>query len=140
MIGKYIVRRAPSGIRFNLVATNGQIIATSEIYSTRAACLGGIDSIRRNAPDAALEDQCVQGFAVCRHPKFEVYRDRSGQFRFRLKARNGEIIAASEGYTTKANCLKGMASLRRNAGAPIAEERDTAGKGCAADLSPAAKT
>ncbi len=123
MTGKYVVRKVPTGIRFNLLATNGQVIATSETYATRTACLGGIASIRRVAPDAALEDQCVPGFSICRHPKFEVYRDRSGQFRFRLKARNGEIIAASEGYTTKANCLKGIASLRRNANSPIEEEK-----------------
>jgi len=39
------------------------------------------------------------------NPKFEVYKDAAGEFRFRLKAPNGEIIAVSEGYTTKANCL-----------------------------------
>ena len=85
-MGRYLIRKVPSGIKFNLMATNGQVIATSEIYSTRTACLGGIASIRRNAPTAALEDQCIQNFAVCRHPKFEIYRDRAGQFRFRLNA------------------------------------------------------
>ena len=44
---------------------------------------------------------------------FEVYEDKGGEFRFRLKARNGEVIAASEGYTTKAACLKGIASVKR---------------------------
>lgn len=47
--------------------------------------------------------------------KFEVYRDKAGEFRFRLKAANGEVIALSEGYTTKAACLKGIESVQKNA-------------------------
>ncbi len=47
--------------------------------------------------------------------KFEVYRDQSGEFRFRLVAPNGETIASGEGYTTKANCLHGINSIKENA-------------------------
>ena len=46
-------------------------------------------------------------------PKFEVYRDTAGQFRFRLKAQNGEIVLASEGYTAKASCEHGISSVRK---------------------------
>ena len=53
------------------------------------------------------------------NPKFEMYRDRAGQFRFRLKARNGKIIAVSEGYTTRTACENGMDSVIKNA--PLAE-------------------
>ena len=49
------------------------------------------------------------------NPKFEVYRDEAGQFRFRLKAPNGEIVLASEGYTAKASCEHGISSVRKNA-------------------------
>lgn len=52
-------------------------------------------------------------------PKFEVYKDSKGEYRFRLKAPNGEVIAVSEGYTTKANCMNGIESVRENA--PIAK-------------------
>jgi uncharacterized protein YegP (UPF0339 family) len=52
-------------------------------------------------------------------PRFEIFTDDVGQFRFRLKAPNEEIIAASEGYTTKESCEKGIESVRRNA--PIAK-------------------
>ncbi len=48
-------------------------------------------------------------------PKFEVYIDSKGEYRFRLKAPNGEVIAVSEGYTTKANCMNGIESVRKNA-------------------------
>jgi uncharacterized protein len=47
--------------------------------------------------------------------KFEVYKSKSGEFRFRLKAANGETIAASEGYKTKASCLNGIESVKKNA-------------------------
>lgn len=56
--------------------------------------------------------------------KFEVYKDSSGQFRFRLKAANNEIIAVSEAYTTKASCMNGVESVKTNA--PIAEIDDQA--------------
>jgi uncharacterized protein YegP (UPF0339 family) len=49
--------------------------------------------------------------------KFELYKDKSGEFRFRLKAGNGEVIATSgESYTTKASALNGIDSIKRNAG------------------------
>lgn len=48
--------------------------------------------------------------------KFEVYKDKAGQHRFRLKAGNGEIILTSEGYKDKAGCANGIASVKKNAG------------------------
>ena len=50
------------------------------------------------SPIAKLEDQTTEGFETVTNPKFEVYQDKAGEYRFRLKARNGEIIAVSEGY------------------------------------------
>lgn len=47
--------------------------------------------------------------------KFEVYTDKAGKFRFRLKAGNGETIAASEAYESKASALNGVESVKRNA-------------------------
>ena len=47
--------------------------------------------------------------------KFEVYQDKSGKYRFRLKAGNGEIIASGEAYESKAGCLKGIESVKKNA-------------------------
>ena len=55
----------------------------------------------------AAEDENAEGGV------FEVYQDKAGEYRFRLKARNGEVIASSEGYTTKASCLKGVAAVKR---------------------------
>ena len=114
-MGKFVVRTVSSGIKFDLKATNGQVIATSEVYESKAACLNGIESVKKNAPIASLEDQTAEGFETAVHPKFELYQDKAGEYRFRLKARNGEIIAVSEGYTTKTNCENGIESGRKNA-------------------------
>lgn len=113
------IKKVNTGIMFNLKADSGQVIATSEVYTTAASCKNGIESVRRNAPIAALEDQTVEGFAAAKRPRFEIYVDNAGEFRFRLKATNGEIIAASEGYKAKESCENGIQSVRENA--PVAE-------------------
>ncbi len=114
--GKFVIKTTPSGaFRFNLVAANGQVIATSENYSSLASCKNGIESVIKNAPIAYYEDQTVEGYAKTVNPKFELYSDRIGEFRFRLKARNGEIIAVSEGYKGKQSCENGIESVRKNA-------------------------
>ena len=114
-MSKFVIRNVASGIKFALKATNGQVIATSEVYGSKAACENGIESVRKNAPIAAFEDQTVEGFETAANPKFEMYKDKGGEFRFRLKARNGQIIATSEGYSSKASCENGIESVRKNA-------------------------
>ncbi len=114
-MSKFVIREVASGIKFDLKAANGQVILTSEVYSAKAACLKGIESIRKNAPAANVENQTEEGYETLTHPKFEMYQDKGGEFRFRLKARNGEIIGTSEGYTAKAGCLNGIESVKKNA-------------------------
>ena len=114
-MGKFVVKTTKTGFVFNLKAGNGEVIAVSEVYSTETACMNGIESVRKNAVAAKLEDQTVEGYETVTNPKFEVYVDKAGEFRFRLKARNGEIIAVGEGYKAKASCLNGIDSIRRNA-------------------------
>lgn len=122
-MGKFVVKEAKGGFRFNLKAANGEIIGVSEVYTAENACLNGIESVRKNAVEAKLEDQTVADFAPVTNPKFEVYKDKAGEFRFRLKARNGEIILTGEGYKAKASCLNGIDSIRRNApDSPIVRE------------------
>ena len=114
-MGKFVVKTTKTGFVFNLKAGNGEVIAVSEVYTTEAACMKGIESVKKNSVTAKLEDQTVEGFETVTNPKFEVYTDKAGEFRFRLKARNGEIIAVGEGYKAKASCLNGIDSIRRNA-------------------------
>jgi uncharacterized protein YegP (UPF0339 family) len=113
-MGKFIVKKASTGYMFNLLAGNGEIIATSEIYTSEASCLNGVESVSVNAPIANFEDQTDDPVKTAVNPKFEMYKDKAGEFRFRLKAKNGEIIAVSEGYKAKAGCLNGIDSVRKN--------------------------
>lgn len=122
-MGKFVIRKVNSGIKFDLKATNGQVIATSEVYTTEAACRNGIASVQKNAPIAAVEDQTAEGYATEKHPKFEMYLDKAGEYRFRLKATNGQVIATSEGYKAEASCVNGIESVKKNAvDAEIVEE------------------
>ena len=114
-MGKFVIKETGTGVKFDLKAGNGEVIATSEVYSGEAACKNGIESVKTNAPIANFEDQTVEGYETAKNPKFEMYTDKAGEFRFRLKARNGEIIATSEGYKAKASCLNGIESVRKNA-------------------------
>ena len=122
-MGKFVMRKTNTGIKFDLKAGNGEVIATSEVYAAEASCKNGIESVRKNAPIAAVEDQTVEGYAVQKHPKFEIYTDKAGEFRFRLKATNGQIIAVSEGYKAMASCKNGIESVKKNAvDAPVVVE------------------
>lgn len=121
-MGKFLVKKTNTGFKFDLYASNGQVIATSEVYSSETACLKGTESVAKNAPIANLEDQTEDPVQSAVNPKFEVYADKAGEFRFRLKARNGEIIAVSEGYKAKASCMNGIESVRKNAVDPEIEK------------------
>ena len=124
-MGKFIIKTTNSGYRFNLLATNGQVIATGETYSSEDACRSGIESVRTSCL-GPIEDQTVENFEVQSHPKFEVYQDKVGEFRFRLKARNGQIVAVGEGYKRLASCLNGVDSIKRNAPeAPVIVDETT---------------
>lgn len=112
-MGKFIVKEVKTGTKFDLVAGNGEVIGTSEVYSSKAACLKGIDSVINHSAKANIEDQTAGETAT--NPKFEIYTDKAGEFRFRLKASNGEIILASEGYKAKASCKNGIESVIKNA-------------------------
>lgn len=114
-MGTFIIKRTSTGVMFNLKAGNGEIIASSEVYSSRSACEKGVESVRKNAVAAKVEDQTVDGYTPLTNPKFEIYLDEGGRFRFRLKAQNGGLLIYSEGYTAKANCKNGIDSVRRNA-------------------------
>ena len=122
-MGKFVIRRVNSGIKFDLRAANGHTILTSEVYTTEAACRKGIASVRKNGATQKLENHTEEGWKQLTNPKFEMYQDKAGDYRFRLKARNGEIIAVSENYNAKAGCLNGIESVQKNAPeAEIVEE------------------
>ena len=114
-MGKFVIKESDAGCSFSLVAGNGQIIGTSQVYSSMDACKNGIESVKTNAPIAEIEDQTKEGFEEKTNPKFEIYVDKAGEFRFRLTAKNGQNILASEGYSQMAGCTNGIESVRTNA-------------------------
>lgn len=114
-MSRFVIRNVPSGFKFDLKAPNGERILSSEVYLTLSACRRGIESVRKNAPRAPLFDRTLVGVAACANPKFELYIDRAGAFRFRLRARNGKILAFSEAYRAKDGCENGILSVRKNA-------------------------
>ncbi|MBQ1832475.1 MAG: DUF1508 domain-containing protein [Treponema sp.] len=113
-MGKFVIKKAKTGIMFNLHAGNGEIIATSEVYKTKAAAKNGIASIIKNS-GSDVEDQTKDGYEKLSCPKYEIYKDKKGEFRFRLKARNGQIIAVGESYKDQAGVKNGVSSIKKNA-------------------------
>ena len=119
-MGKFVIRRTASGFKFDLKASNGEVIATSEVYTSAALCRKGIDSVCKcvvAAPVAGLADRVS-------NPCFRIYTDKAGEFRFRLHARNGKIIAVSEGYASRIACIHGIESVRRQSEEGITIEKD----------------
>ena len=115
-MGKFVISQAKNGeYTFNLKATNGQVILTpGETFSSLDTCKNSSEPVKKNAL-AHVEDQTVEGFETLTHPKYEMYQDKAGEYRFRLKARNGEPIGRSEGYKAKASALNGIESIGKNA-------------------------
>ena len=122
-MGKFVVKKTNTGYTWSLKAGNGEVICIGgEVFTTLTTAKNGCASVAKNAPVANIEDQTVEGFETAKCPKFEIYTDKKGETRFRLKATNGQVICASEGYTTKASCKNGIESVRKNAAdAPVEE-------------------
>ncbi len=114
-MGTFEVKKSGDGLMFNLKAGNGEVIGSSEVYNSRTSLDNGIASVKKNAADAPVEDQTAENVEKKTCPKFEVYSDKAGKARFRLKARNGEIILASQGYASLKSCLAGVESVKKNA-------------------------
>jgi uncharacterized protein YegP (UPF0339 family) len=121
-MGKFVVKKTATGVKFDEKAGNGEVILTSEVYTSKAACLKGVNSVKKNAPTAPVEDQTEEGHKTFSNPKFEIYVDKAGEFRFRLRARNGKSVGHSEGYTAMAGCKNGIESVRANADSEITFE------------------
>ena len=119
--GKYEIKRTnDGGYMFNVWAANYQIIAKSQSYTSMTACKTGINSVTNTAAIAAIEDQTLQTVKEEKCPKFQIYLDKGGKYRFNLLAKNGQnVLACTQGYTTKPACKKGIESVIANAGAMI---------------------
>ncbi|MEH6308586.1 YegP family protein [Olivibacter sp. CPCC 100613] len=108
-MGKFVIKTAKNGqFHFNLKADNGQVILSSEQYTTKSACNNGISSVKENAK---LDE------------RFDSKESSNGKYFFNLKARNGQIIGTSEMYESSAGRDNGISSVKKNApDATIVEE------------------
>ncbi|MBV4358949.1 YegP family protein [Pinibacter aurantiacus] len=107
-MGKFVIgQTANAGYRFNLKADNGQVILTSETYTTKAACQNGVDSVKANAKDDS---------------KYEKLTSSSGKYYFNLKASNGQVIGTSQMYEGSSGRDSGIESVKNNAPSAVVEE------------------
>ena len=113
--GKFDIKKAKDGrYVFNLYAANKVLIATSQIYASSQSAMTGVKSVMANAQNAPIEDSTLKNPTVYPFPKWEVYMDKAGEFRFRLYATNGNCIChAKKGYSTKSNCKRAIESIVR---------------------------
>ena len=110
--GRFEIKKSKDGrFVFNLYASNSVIVATSQVYSSSTAAMNGIKSVIANASTAQIEDQTLKTVTTVSFPKWEIYRDKSEHYRFRLCASNGSCVCHSQGYTSKTNCKKGIESI-----------------------------
>ena len=124
-MGKFVIRKTKTGFTFYLNAANSQTICVSQVYATLSSCKNGIKSLQKFC-DAPIEDQTLQKPEPLKNPKYEIYLDKAGEFRFRLNASNGEILVITNaGYKSKAACKNGIESIGKNAlNADIEMEED----------------
>jgi uncharacterized protein YegP (UPF0339 family) len=118
MGAKYQVYKDVAGkYRFRLKAENNKIVAVSQGYEQHAGCLNGVKSVQANC-DADIEDTTMEGKQLP-NPKYQVFYDKTCGYRFHLNAKNGEIIAASEGYKTKEGCMNGIKAVQASCNTEI---------------------
>ncbi len=110
-MGKFVITTRKNGeFQFNLKATNGQVILSSEGYTTFAACKNGIESVKKNSPEDA---------------RYERKESTNGKFYFNLKATNGQVIGSSQMYQSEDSRDNGIESVKRNApDAEVVEEQE----------------
>ena len=108
MAAKFVIKKSSDGqFRFNLKAGNGEVILTSELYKVKASALNGIESVKKNAP----LDQ-----------RYERKMDKAGHPRFNLKAANGEVIGASESYSSESSREGGIDAVKASAPGAVTED------------------
>lgn len=100
-MGKFVITTRSNGdYQFNLVAGNGQVIMTSQGYSSKAGCLNGVESVRTNSAEDG---------------RFERLTASNGKPYFTLKAGNGQVIGSSQMYESEAGRDNGIESVKNNA-------------------------
>lgn len=108
-MGKFVITNRKNGeFQFSLKAGNGQEILGSEGYTTKAACMNGVESVKKN-----LQDE----------KRFDRLEAKNGKFYFNLKATNGQIIGTSEMYESAASRDNGIESVKKNAPDAVTDDQ-----------------
>ena len=115
---KFLIKKVPTGYKFDLKDAFGDTVATGEVYTTKAACLKGVQGVITAVTKAPV----VTGEETAPNPKFEVFQDKKGSFRFRLLSRNGKIVAISKAHMTAYGCHRAIESVRTAAAKATIDE------------------
>ena len=119
LMGKYVITKtSDEGFKFNLIANNHEVIGTSQVFKSLQSAKDSCESVKHFC-NSDIEDQTLQNPEPKKCPKWEIYLDKAGEYRFRLLASNGENLLASEGYTSKANAKNGIESVKKNCDSEI---------------------
>ncbi len=110
--GSYGIIQTATGVRFTLRKSNGEVLMISEVYSSVDSCVRGIEAMQK-ASIGEIEDQTDPNAPKKKHPKYEIYSDHAGSYRFRLKAKNGEILSVSNGYRSLESCVAGISETKK---------------------------
>ncbi|MEO4046898.1 YegP family protein [Pseudomonas sp. CAU 1711] len=108
MASKFHLKKASDGqFHFNLLAGNGEVILSSELYRAKQSALDGIASVRENSQHDSA---------------FEIKETAAGKHHFVLKAGNGQVVGQSQQYASHAGAVRGVESVQQHA--PGAELKD----------------
>ena len=120
--GKYVIKKTDKGnFVFKLFSSNYRVVAIgAQAYTTLGAAKIGVQSVINNAEKAPVENQTLKNYETLKFPKWEIYLDKKGEYRLRLYATNGSLIATTnDGYADISGAKNGIAAVAR------------ASKGCA---------
>ncbi len=120
--GKYVIKKTDKGnFVFKLYSSNYRVVAIgAQAYTTLGAAKIGVQSVINNAETALIENQTLKNYETLKFPKWEIYLDKKGEYRLRLFATNGNLIATTnDGYADISGAKNGIAAVAR------------ASKGCA---------
>ena len=127
-MGKFIIKKTNTGFTFNLKAGNGEVIASGgEVYNRMDSIKNGIASVAKNAGIETIIDLTKEQEGKLPCPRWEIFEDKKEEFRLRLIASNGNLVATTnDGYTTKAAAKKGIESVAKAADGAAVVRNDNA--------------
>ena len=113
-MGSFVMRRVKDGFVFQLYAPNRLILSTSPVYITEDACKKGILTVMEQGKNAGEADLTDTGKPLPKAPRYEIMRDAAGAYRFRLRAKKGDVILTSSAYSDPNLAALGIGMVRNN--------------------------